>query len=101
MRERMIGALANEGLGSKSDAHTGKIEHGEIVRSVAHSNHLFERDLFLRGDLLQQRGLAGSINDRLDNLAGDGSVGEFQLVGVNVVNAEAGLQVTREECKTT
>ena len=59
----MAGALCDQRLGVKGDAQTRDGEHGQIVGAVADSNRLLQRDVFLRGDLLQELGLALGIDD--------------------------------------
>ena len=51
MRQRMIGALPHQRLGPEGDTHPRQIEHGQVVRPVAHGDHLLERDTFLRRDV--------------------------------------------------
>ncbi len=48
------------------------------------------------GDLAQQFGLAGAVDDGAGDLAGEPALLELQSVGVDVVDAEAPLQVFGE-----
>src|SRR5271166_1205612 len=100
MRQRVVSALADQRLGPEGNTHSGKVEHGKIVGSVAHRDDLFERDFLLPGDLPQPLGLSGSVDNAARHLAGDHAAGDLQLVGVDVVDAEALLQVTGEKGKS-
>ena len=77
MGQRMVGALADERLGAEGDAHSGEVEHGQIVGPVADGNDLLKRDFFLRGDMSEQIGLSGAVNDAARDIAGNDPVGHI------------------------
>lgn len=91
------GGLADDGFGAEGDAHACDAEHGEVVGSVTYGDDLFEGDVLLGGDLAEELGFAGAIDDVGFDEAGDFAVFDVEVVGVDVVDAEALLEVASEE----
>src|SRR5882724_11829420 len=90
-------ALGDERLGVEGDAEAGGGEHGEIISAVADGDRLLERDVFLRGDFLEELRLALGVDDLALDLAGQDAALDLQVVGADVVDAELLLQVQAEE----
>ncbi len=90
----MGSAVAHQGFGTVGNAHAGHPEHRNIVGAVADGDDLLERDPLAAHKLLEHGGFALSIEDGRQNAAGHYAVGDFQLVGVHVIDAEGLLQVT-------
>jgi len=93
----LVGGLADQRFGAIGNAHAGEVEHGDIVGAIADGNNLFERDAFGVGDLREEVGLAVSVDDGRNDAAGNDAVDDFKLVGVDVIDAEALLEMAREE----
>src|SRR4051794_39422738 len=95
----MIGASSYERLCAKSDAHACDAQHRQIVRSVTDGDDLFQRDVFLLDDSLKQLGLFGSIDYLGRYISTDHAVNDIELVGKDVIDAHARLQMPGKESK--
>jgi len=93
----VAGAASHQRLGVKGDAHAGQIEHGKIIRAVAHGDHLIKRDIFLFGEGLQQLGLPVPIHDFAGHCASYGAVLDLKFIGEYVIESEQLLQMLAEE----
>lgn len=93
----MACGLADDGFGLEGDAEASELEHGKIVGPIAYRDHLFEREVFLGGDLLEESGFSAAVDDFGVDFAGDDAVLDVEFVGVDVIDAEALLEVLAEE----
>src|SRR5579883_2378030 len=97
VRQGMVSALPDQWLGAEGDAHPGEVEHGQVVGSVADGDDLLEGDLFLPGDALEKLGLSSSVDDAAAYVTGNDAVRDLKGVGIDVVDAEALLEMAGEE----
>ena len=97
----VIGLGADDWFGAVSNAHVGERHHWQIVGSVAYSYCFLERDVLALGDLPEHCGFARAVHDGRDDTPCDFAIDDFELVGVEFVDAEAGLQGFGEEGEAT
>ena len=86
-------------LGVEGDAQAGAGQHVEVVRAVADRDRLSHRDACLRGEALERRGLAGPVDDRADQLAGEPAVDDLEGVRGGVVDTEIGHELVSDWVK--
>ena len=84
----MFGVLFDQWFGAKGNAQAGFAEHGQVVGAVSYGDYLFQADAFLGRNVFQQVGLALAVDDLADNPAGDLAILDFQLVGMDLINAQ-------------
>src|ERR1700733_2507832 len=96
----MAGCLPYQRLGPESDAHAGDAKHEKIVGAIPYRNYLVERDVFLPGNLSQQLGLACAVDDRRPNLSTYHAIHDVQIIGKDIVDSQAPLQMLSEEIKS-
>ena len=80
----------------KSYAQTGGSQHGQVVDTVAYGNCLLYIDiLHLRYDT-QQLGLTLAIDNVAQITAGELAVAYLQIIGINIVETKALLEIIAE-----
>ena len=84
----------------EGDTQSRSGEHRKVVCTVAHGDGLAEIHLFHLCDEAEQLCLALSVDNFAHKASGQTTVLDFQLVGINVINAEAARQVLTEECES-
>src|SRR5260370_26031740 len=84
----------------ESHAQPSDAQHREIVGAVAYGDGLLQGNFFLFGNLLQQLGLARSIDDLSRRLSCKQAIGYIQFVGVDVVKAKLALQLLGKAYET-
>src|SRR5690606_8874126 len=79
-RDGMLSRALDQWLGAERDPQARHTEHGQVVGTIAHGNHLFQPDLLALGDFLQELRFAGAIDDHPGDLTGDLAIDDFQLI---------------------
>ena len=93
----MAGGLPHQWLGAESDAHACDAKHGKIVGAISYRDHLVKRDVFLEDNFPQQLRLACAVYDRRPNLSTYHSIGNVEIIGKDIVDAQTRLQMLSEE----
>jgi hypothetical protein len=78
----------NRRLGMKRDARPGTAQHPQIIRPVAHRQHIGRRDPQPGGDLLQRRDLGLAPQDRAGHLAGQQAICHEQPIGAVLIKPQ-------------
>ena len=93
----VLGFLAHERLGAVGNAHAGETEHGEIIGAIANGDGLIEGNSLFSADCLQHLSFALTVHNGRNDVAGNEAIDDFEFVGMEVINAKTGLQMTSEE----
>merc|ERR1719199_2403851 len=89
----MVRLLLDDWLSVEGDAKARVQEHVEVVRAVAHSDHLLAHKALRLTEALDEIALALPVDDRADDIAGQLVVDDLEHVGEGVVHTEVGLHL--------
>ena len=78
------------------DAQAGESQHREVIGPVAHGHRLLEVDALDLAEKPQQLGLPRPVHNLSEIAPGKLAVLYFKVVGIDIVEAEAHLQIASE-----
>lgn len=95
-RDRLLGVGFHFWFGVEGDSESGEVEHREVVGAISDGDDLFEVYLFDLCDEVEQFRFPLSVDDVAEVFAGQLTVFDFQLVGVDIVYPETFLEILAE-----
>ena len=82
---------AGFGLGMKGHTEARGLYHRNVIGTVAHGQSMAQRNVQFLGVLAQQIGFGLRINHAACKLACELAIGDFQFIGIGIIQAQLGF----------